>query len=134
MGAYEHFGSATDVVDYETKISAFHLTGEFAPDDRWTIGLEGSLTLSEASFDAPVMELPDEVIDIGDYDFMEIPTYSDLEYREISISSRVTRRVSHNASGFVSVGWFDLEDDAPYAYGDVSGSVLVTSAGLETRF
>jgi hypothetical protein len=134
VGAYEHFGSATDVVDYETEITAFHLTGEIRPDDRWTLSLGATVTLSEASFAAPEVELPDETVAIGDYDFSGIPDYSDLDLREITLSSRVSRRFSESASAFVGGGWYDLVDDAPYTYGDMSGTVLYTSAGIETRF
>lgn len=80
------------------------------------------------------MELPEETVDIGDYDFSGIPEYSDLEYRQFELSSRAERRFSEDASAFVGVGWYDLRDDAPYTYGDMSGSVVYTHAGIETRF
>jgi hypothetical protein len=134
VGAYEHFGSATDVVDYETEITAFFLTGEVTPNEDWSLSAQGTVTRSKGSFASPVVELPEETVAIGDYDYTEIPAYSRLDFRQIELTCEATRRISSGASAFVGAGWYDLIDDAAWVYGDMSGTVLYTRAGIETRF
>ncbi|MEZ5066352.1 MAG: hypothetical protein R3B81_16620 [bacterium] len=122
-------------MDYETKATSLHASGEIVPEGRpWRVSIAGTLTFTEGSIDAPDVELPEETVAIADYDFSAIPEYSRLKYRQIELTSRVSRSFSRDASGYVELGWYDLRDDSPWVYGDETGSVLVTRAGVQTSF
>ena len=98
------------------------------------MSLGGALTQSEGAFDRIEVVLPGEVVAIGDYDFTSVHTYSDLDYTQTEITSRVTRAIRTGSSVWVEAAWYDLADDEPWVYGDVGGSVLVTAAGLTHTF
>lgn len=80
------------------------------------------------------LELPDHTVHIGDYDFSQVHTYSDLDYTEYEISLYGDREITRDASAYVGVAYYDLTDDQPYVYGDVGGSVLRTEAGVGFTF
>lgn len=121
-------------MDYETTAGTLYLNGEFLVADGWTMSIDGAYTATEASFDPLEVETPEETVAKADYDYSEINSYSDLKFAQFEVSSRVTRRISERASAYVGVGYFDLTDDAPYVYGDVTGSVLYTQSGVQVRF
>ena len=140
MGAYTHYGYVADVVDYETTVTTLHWGAQFGPTQGWTLDLEGAWTGSEGSFEQ--VNLPDpvvagtatDVVDIGVYDYTDINTFSDLEYTQLEFHGRGTRNIARNTSFYVGAGIIDLDDKSPYVYGDMSGSVVYTRAGIETAF
>lgn len=135
MGAYEHFGSASDNdVVYETNTAAIFVTGDFYPDDKWELSFHGSYTATEGSFEAIDVSLPEEMLDIGDYDYSETHTYSDLDFNQLELSLKGERRISSKTSLYLGIAYYDFADEAPYAYGDQSGSVLYTHSGLRVLF
>ncbi|GJM44317.1 MAG: hypothetical protein DHS20C21_11590 [Gemmatimonadota bacterium] len=134
MGAYEHFGSASDVVDYETEVTTFHWGAELGPVRGWGLTLEGAWTRSMGSFSTIDLELPHEVVAIADYDFSEVNTLSDLEYTQLEFHGRGTRDLTENTSFYVGAGVVDFDDDAVWVYGNLSGSVVYTRAGIEASF
>ena len=96
--------------------------------------MDGAYTSTEASFDPIEAEVPEETVAKADYDFSAIDAYSDLKFAQIEISSRVTRQISPRSSVYLGVGYYDLQDDAPFVYGDMTGSVLTTRSGIQVRF
>ena len=69
-----------------------------------------------------------------EYDFSQVQEYSDLEFRQIEVSGRVTRRISENTSFYVGAAFYDLDDETPYTYGDMSGSAIYTYSGMRIQF
>ncbi len=90
--------------------------------------------MSEASFDPIQLELPEQTVAIADYDFSGIPEYSDLELTQLEISGRATRDISEHTSFYVGAAYYDLDDEASYVYGDMSGSATYVYSGLRIQF
>ncbi|MCA9755680.1 MAG: hypothetical protein KDA27_07760 [Candidatus Eisenbacteria bacterium] len=133
MGAYDHFGSASDVFDNDTDIATVYITGQFQIDAHWSLDVNGSFTNSKAKFDPIEVTVPEETVGKADYDFSGINEYSDLEFKQLEVGGTLTKMLSEKASAYIGLNYFDLTDDAPYVYGDVSGSVLYTRAGFQVR-
>jgi hypothetical protein len=110
------------------------LSGDFYPNDKWTFGAGGTFSISEAAFDPIELELPEEVVAVGDYDYSGIDEYSDLDYRQIELWAKGSREISRNASLYVGGGYFDFTDDQPYVYGDLSGQVSYLQSGVQVMF
>jgi hypothetical protein len=105
-----------------------------SPSEDWSLSVDGALTMSEASFDPIQLELPERTVAIADYDFSKIPEYSDLEVTQLEISGRATRDISEHTSFYVGAAYYDLDDKAPYTYGDMSGSATYAYSGLRIQF
>ena len=134
MGAYQHFGSASSTVDYKTDLGSLYLAAELFLGKGWALHLDGVYTLSEAAFDAIEVNLPEEVVEHGDYDFTNVHTYSDLKYGQLETTGKVTWGFNPSSKLYVALSYFDLQDDAAYTYGDMSGSVLYTRSGVTVNF
>ncbi len=115
-------------------MGTFYLNGEFFLAEGWLLSVEGVYTTTEASFDEIHVSLPEETVHKADYDFSRVYTYSDLDFAQFELSGRVTREISRKASVYLGVGYYDLEDEAAYVYGDMTGSVLATQSGVSVRF
>ena len=115
-------------------MGTIYVNGEFFLAEGWLLSVDGAYTATEASFDQFDVEVAEETVHKADYDFSEIGTYSDLKFAQLEVSSRVTRQISDRSSVYLGVGYYDLEDEAAYVYGDVSGSVLYTQSGVRVRF
>ena len=133
-GAYEYHGSGSDVVEYSTEINSVFVQADLVPDDYWALSFGCVYTTSKGSYEAVMLELPDEVVDHADYDFSAVHTYSDLDFKQLEVTGRADREVSENVSLYLGVSYFDLQDGEPYVYGDQDGNVLFTQAGFKTRF
>lgn len=134
MGALEHFGSASDVVNYETAVTTIHGGAEIGPVAGWGLGVQAAWTKAEGSFASINVALPDEILADEDYDFSNINTYSDLDYSTLEVHATGTRQIHEDTSFTVGVGVIDFNDEASWVYGDLSGSIVYTRAGIETSF
>jgi hypothetical protein len=108
--------------------------GDFQPNEKLAIALGATYTISDGEFESIMTELPEEVVDIGDYDFSQVHTLSDLEYRQLEASVKADRQISDRASFYVGVSLFELLDEAPYVYGDLDGRVIYTHSGFRIGF
>jgi hypothetical protein len=115
-------------------MTSVYLSGEWMPSQRWNLRLGGWVTQSKAAFESLTLDLPEEVVAIGDYDFSQVHTYSDLEYLEYEVSLRGEYGIGSSSSLYGRVAYYDLTDDEPWVYGDVGGSVLRTEVGLSSTF
>ena len=121
-------------MDYDTKVGTAYVNGEFYLAHGWTLSVDGAYTMSQASFDPIHVPVPDEAPWYEDFDFSAVNTYSDLDYAQFEVSSRLTKDISPRASVYVGGGYFGLQDNEAYVYGDMTGSVLYTQSGVQVRF
>lgn len=121
-------------MDYETKTTLAYLNGHFYPTEKVNISVGGSYSLSEASFAAVEMETPETVTAHGNYDYSEINTFSDLKFSQIEAWAKGVVEVYDRTSVYLGVGYYDLQDDEPYIYGDQSGDVAYVQSGLKVVF
>ncbi|MBZ0270279.1 hypothetical protein K8I85_19170 [bacterium] len=96
--------------------------------------MDASWTRSEGSFSSIELVLPEQTVTDADYDFSQIHTYSDLDYTTLEFHASGSRQIREATSLTLGVGVIDLDDDASWVYGNLSGSVVYTRAGLETSF
>jgi hypothetical protein len=122
------------VVDYETEITSLHWGAEFGPTAGWMLAFEGAFTSTEGSFGTVELELPEESLDHADYDFTMMSEYSELKYETLEFHGRGSREIARNTSFTFGAGVVDFDDDLPWVYGDLSGSVVYTRAGIATTF
>jgi predicted porin len=101
---------------------------------RWGLSAGVIYTQSKASYESIKLELPEETIEHADYDWSQVHTFSDLEYKYTEANAKVDFEFSRAADVYLGVQYFDLMDDQPYVYGDVTGSVLFTQAGVRVKF
>lgn len=134
VGAYQHYGSAMNLVDYQTTTGVFYWSGEFYPSDKWTFSVGGTYAMSEADFDPVKMELPEETVEHADYDFSEVHEYSDLEFNQLELVVGGSRQISKKSSAYLKLAYLDLSDEKPYAYGDQDGSVVFVASGIKVGF
>jgi hypothetical protein len=90
--------------------------------------------MSEAEFGALLMELPEETVEHADYDFSTVNEYSDLEYNQLELVVGGSRQITDMSSAYLKVAYFDLNDERPYTYGDLSGAVVFVASGVKVGF
>ena len=114
---------------------------QFGPTQGWTLDLNGVWTQSEGSFEqVNIPEHPEETdtangqFELGVYDYTDVNSFSELKYTQLEFHGRGTRAITRDTSFYVGGGIIDLDDESPYVYGDMTGSVVYTNAGIETAF
>lgn len=70
----------------------------------------------------------------GAYDYSMIQNYSDLDYRRLDATLGVRVHTSPRASLTGSLTLMNLDDQAAYVYGDLTGTILVYAAGATVKF
>lgn len=134
----KHYGSAYAMTDYTSKSHYLYFTTGFTPTPRIRTFGTVSLTNSEAALEQVIM--PDVTSrlagDLGhqDFTFPEMHTYSDLKYQLVKLSLGVSVKVSPRVTWTASGDFADLKDDAPYVYGDETGSLTVVRTGIQIDF
>jgi hypothetical protein len=129
-----HYGSGSDLLDYETTTASLYVSGSIYPDERWTLSFNGSYTMAKAEFSPIDLDLPETTLAHGEYDWSDVNTYSDLEYNVLEVSARGSHMIADDSSVYLGVGLSDLSDDQPYVYGDLSGSVIFVESGIQVGF
>jgi hypothetical protein len=123
--------------DYTTQIHSVFLNSTWNAADAWKLYLEWDLTASKAQFDAfqlPDPNVPAEFLDIWDNDFSQVQNYSDLKYTQNNVTLGAEWKFSRRARLYGYATWMDLVDDQQYVYGDLTGSLLLTSLGMTANF
>ena len=90
--------------------------------------------MSQAEFAPLDMELPEEIVEHADYDFSGVHEYSDLEDNQLELTVGGSRQIGERSSAYLKVAYFDLNDERPYTYGDLSGSVVFVGSGVKVGF
>ena len=133
------------MVDYESKVHNIYFSASLRASDK--LKLFGSLAynMAEAAMTDVVMpdptaQLTNPVYDSGhdleeaDFTFEEMHTYSDLDYKYMSLELGGAYMLTETVTFTVDGGFADLTDDAPYVYGDGTGSMMMIRSGLKVSF
>jgi hypothetical protein len=107
---------------------------ELYPSDKTTMHVRGSYTQSQGQFSAFEMDLPDEVVGHGDYDYSIMRGYSDLDQSAYSVAVGGSYSITENVGIFADVSYADYSDDEIWVYGDQSGDWIDAMIGATLTF
>lgn len=137
-----HWGTAYTMSDYTSKAHNIYLAGSFAPSERLYLHGTVAYNLSEASLGD--VDMPDSaalaaIMPSGfytghNYDYTEMPTYSDLDYEYLSLGLGLEYRFAPNMTFSADGNYADLTDNAGYVYGVESGSLFLIRMGVRIDF
>ncbi len=102
--------------------------------ERFRFYMDGSLTESSASHEEFVFEMPEEHPANADVNFENMPGYSDLDYRMLSLTYGASFQIDRDSRLYGSITVMDLDDGQPYVYGDLDGKLTIYSAGMTVDF
>ena len=130
----EHFDSVASTSDYQTKNQVLFVNLNVQATDALNLYFDGSYTWSKAAFAPFNQPVPEEAPAIWDNDFSQIQDYSDLEYNqaESTLGLNYAFNPATSIYGYVTVA--DVTDNQEYVYGDLSGTLVLYSAGLKLDF
>jgi hypothetical protein len=92
-----------------------------------------SYTRSDAAFDQVNFPEPEEITSLGNYDFSQIHTFSDLKINQFDLVMTSQNQVTDNISLDFGFRFKDYQDDEIYLF-DGSGSLYLLSAGMSYFF
>lgn len=121
------------------------LNFDWQVSNRVRLYLEGLFSQATFNFDPfelpPVDTIPPESPlspqndhPISDYDYSQISQYSDLDYSQVNATVGFNWLAAKNRSVYGTVTMFDLTDDQPYVYGDMTGKLMQYAAGMTVNF
>ncbi|MCP4571073.1 MAG: hypothetical protein GY838_01850 [bacterium] len=124
----------------------FFVNANLTATDKLDFFVEGVIAMSQGSFTpfnlpepegipADVHISPDHAgASKGAYDFSGIGDYSDLDYNQLEGTLGANYKLDKRAKLYASVNLLDLQDDQPYVYGDLTGSIITYAAGMTVGF
>lgn len=110
----------------------FNLT--FNASQKWSLYWEGSYAYNRDMFDSFQLPDPEEAPVNWDNDFSGINEYSDLKYKQLDTTVGASWKFSAKSNLYGSFTVMDVQDDAPYVYDGLSGTLLMTSLGMTVLF
>ncbi len=131
----KHYGSAFATTDYTSEVHHVYLSSSFVPSERVRFYGTVSFTKSEAALD--VVTMPDVTDALNgdlthqDFTFPEMHEYSDLKYQLIKVDLGVSVRLNPRITWTADAQYGDLTDDAPYVYGNETGSLTMIRTGVK---
>ncbi len=133
-----HYGSVYTMSNYESKVHNAYFTANFMAMPELRIFGTVAYNKAEASLDEVIMpdveDRLDGALENQDFTFEDLPSYADLDFSMVNLQLgfeyRFTPRVTWTADGTYG----DLTDNAPYIFGDESGSIVIVRSGLKIDF
>ena len=132
------FGSYKEDAKYESETNTFVLAINYLPTEKWNLFFTGTYTNSEVEMEQ--MRDYSGVLDPKmagagyDYDLSTVHEYSDLEIQQIDLSVGVDYQITNNLSAGCGFTYLKYDDDAPYVYGDDTGSAYITNLSVSYLF
>ena len=131
----QHYGHANDLSTYENKGHVFFVNFDVYPTEKLKMHLKGTYTLAQGEFDSIELELPHEVVHIGDYEgYNIIHNYSDIDQTIIEFDAGMNYAVSDHVGIFGDVYYADFDDAEPWVYRDQSGHYYDVAVGAMFSF
>lgn len=102
--------------------------------------MHGTLSYVASTAALDVVEMPDvteqlqEDLTHQDFTFLEMDSYSDLDYKLLKLSLGLELRLSQSVVWTADTDFADLTDDAAYVYGNESGSIFLIRSGFRFDF
>ena len=138
MTTARHYGSEYTMADYKSNSHNIYLNGNFQATDKLRLMGAFIANLSKAKYDAVIMPtLPAEVTDDlshQDFGFDMMHTYSDLDYSFFQFGFGFEYLLSKGVTYTANADYYNLTDDAPFVYGDETGSMLILRTGIQVLF
>jgi hypothetical protein len=106
----------------------------FNTSEKTNIYLEGNYTAAKDDFNSFVLPEPEEAPGHWDGDFSKVNNYSDLEYNILSSTLGANWQFARRSSLYGTFTVMDFEDKKEYVYGDLSGTLYITTLGMRVGF
>jgi hypothetical protein len=131
------------MADYTTNVHTLYLNGSVQATDR--LRLNGMVSYDMSKGELGQVNMPNvtdrlqssegdpELID-QDFTFEHMNEYSDLDYKILRLNGGFEYDLMPGLTWTVDGTFADLTDDAPYVYGDESGSYYWISSGIWLKF
>ena len=110
------------------------LNAVFNTSQKTDLYLDGNYTAAKYSFNPFELPEPEEAPDNWDGDFSKINEYSDLDYKILSATLGGNWRFASRSSLYGTFTVMDFQDDQEYVYGDLSGTLYITTLGMRVGF
>lgn len=133
-----HFGSLYTEEDYTTTAHFMYLSMNYQASPKLTVA--GMLSYSKTKAEYDQVNMPEVTTEVStvlahqDFTFDRMHTYSDLSYGYLRFSLgfeyKFTPRLTWTADG----DYAKFTDDAPYVFGDETGSLFVIRSGFRFDF
>ena len=133
-----HYGSLYTEEEYTTTSHFAYLTANYIASPKLTVFGTFSYSKHSAEYDEVIM--PDVTTEVSsslshqDFTFEEMHTYSDLDYGYLrfllGFEYKFTPRLTWTADGDMA----KFTDDAPYVFGDETGSLFMIRSGFKLDF
>ncbi|MEW5795217.1 MAG: hypothetical protein AB1772_02540 [Candidatus Zixiibacteriota bacterium] len=134
----KHFGSTYAMVDFENKVASLYLSVSGKATSR--LGVNGSVTFSQASAESDPVVMPDVTEQIEgnlthqDFTFGNLHEYSNLDYSLLQTILGFEYLMGSGVTFSLDGEYVDLADDAGYVYGVESGSLFLIRSGFRFDF
>lgn len=108
----------------------------YLPTEKWNLSFTGTYTNSEVGMEQmkDYSGLHEPISGSYDYDLSTVHEYSDLDIQQIDLSVSVDYQITDNLSAGCGVTYLKYDDNAPYVYGDNTGSTYITNLGISYLF
>lgn len=126
------------MTDYTTDAHTVYLSANFIPTSK--ARLHGTLSYVASTAALDVVEMPDVTEQLQgdlthqDFTFLEMDSYSDLDYKLLQLSLGLEVKLSPGLTWTADTDYADLTDDAAYVYGNESGSIFMIRSGFRFDF
>ena len=127
------------MADYTSNVHSVYFNASFMPTDK--LSLNGSVLFNQSKGSLKAVNFPDvremlgeEHLPNQDFDFSDMPDYSDLDYTMIQFGLGAQFRATPVITLTGNIDYADMEDNQGYIYGVESGSYLLLRAGLKYDF
>lgn len=133
-----HYGSLYTEEEYTTTSHFAYLTANYIASPKLTVFGTFSFSRSTAKYDEVIM--PDVTSEVSsslshqDFTFEEMHTYSDLDYGYLRFILGFAYRFTSTLTWSVDGDFANFTDDAPYVYGDETGSMFMIRSGVTLDF
>jgi hypothetical protein len=134
----QHFGTAYAMTDYTSDSHNVYFTTTYLPSSEFKV--IGSVVFNNSSASLDPVKMPDVggrtegSLEHMDYNFDQVHKYSDIDFTLWQVHLGCEYRLSPVWNLTLSGAIADLQDDAPYVYGDETGTIYVVRAGARMGF
>lgn len=137
------------MADYKSKVHNVYFSASIMPTEKLRMFGTVNFNKAESALDQVIMpDVQDRLyndniggVGVGGYDlthqhftFDEMDQYSDLNYQLLQFWLGAEYALTSMVKLTVDGSYADLTDDAPYVYGDESGSIFDVRAGVKVDF
>ncbi len=135
----QHYGSMYTMSDYTAEVHNLNLNLSFLPSPQVRVYGMINYNLSTGELEEVVMpdisEYLDGALSHQDFTFVEMNTYSDLDYQWLRANFGLEYSVSPTVTLTAEADYLDLTDNAGgWVYGDESGSQFLIRTGVRIDF